>query len=251
MDAKIAAALVELNQRFYETTASSFAATRRRVQPGILRLLPDLPDPPGKTWADLGCGPGALAREWLRQGRTSRYLGLDFSQNLLEEARQMVADLLPGAPNDAVRFVQANLAGRFADVLQGEPLCGVLCFATLHHLPSHELRLGLVRQAAELLPPGGWMVVSVWQFQHAPRLMERVQPWQAAGLRSEDVDAGDYLLDWRAEPGAPGALRYVHLFSEETLATLARQVGLAAQRSFLSDGQGGRLGLYSVWQKPL
>ncbi len=59
------------------------------------------------------------------------------------------------------------------------------------------------------------------------------------------MDPGDYLLDWRR--GGEG-LRYVHHFSPEELAELAAETGFRVLETFWSDGEGGNLGLYQVWE---
>ena len=244
-------ALLDLNQRFYTDFGSSFAATRRRIQPGVRRVLVDLPDAPSETWLDLGCGSGALAAEWLRAGRQSAYLGMDFSSALLDAAQQAVADF----PNrQRVSFILHNLAADgWVKALKkptSGPWAGVLCFAVLHHLPSQTLREQVLRQAAHLLPAGGLFIHSVWQFQHSPKLLARQAAWEQIGLDPEAVEQGDTLIDWRAtdsnQNGQTG-LRYVHLFDPAELAELARSTGFQITRTFESDGQGGRLGLYQVW----
>jgi hypothetical protein len=88
-------------------------------------------------------------------------------------------------------------------------------------------------------------VHSEWQFLNSERLRSRIQPWQAAGLSEDDVEPGDYLLDWRQ--GGQG-LRYVHHFSLEELAELADATGFQIAESFHSDGDGARLGLYQIWR---
>jgi tRNA (uracil-5-)-methyltransferase TRM9 len=91
------------------------------------------------------------------------------------------------------------------------------------------------------------LMLSVWQFLQNERLRARIQPWEYAGLQVEDVDPGDYLLDWRR--GGHG-LRYVHHFDQAELQELAAGSGFAIQTSFKSDGQGGQLSLYQIWNKP-
>jgi SAM-dependent methyltransferase len=245
--------LLDLNYRFYTDFGSSFAATRRRIQPGVRRVLAGLPDSPGDCWLDLGCGSGALALEWLRAGRQSAYLGMDFSSTLLEEASKAVA-ALPNRQN--VSFFPGSLAepgwtARLGEI-QHRPLAGMLCFAVLHHLPSCALRRQVMRQAAGLLPGGGLFVYSVWQFQHSPRLMDRRASWEQVGLDPAAVEPGDTLLDWRAvdaDQSGQSVLRYVHLFDPDELADLAQSTGFEVLETFESDGQGGRLGLYQVWRK--
>jgi hypothetical protein len=95
------------------------------------------------------------------------------------------------------------------------------------------------------LASNGKFILSNWQFLNSAKLWARIQPWERIGLTSADVDAGDYLLDWRR--GGEG-LRYVHQFKEEELAGLAHESGFEIVASFYSDGEGGKLGLYQVWE---
>ena len=144
--------------------------------------------------------------------------------------------------------MQADLSTTDWDApLAGNRYDAILAFAVLHHLPGVELRLQILRKIRSLLPDGGRFIHSEWQFLNSPRLAARVQPWEAIGLSEDDVDPGDYLLDWRQ--GGTG-LRYVHHFSEAELAELAASTGFEVVESFLSDGENHRLGLYQVW-KPM
>jgi SAM-dependent methyltransferase len=187
---------------------------------------------------DLGCGSGELARELARRGHTGGYVGLDMSEELLAAAED-------DQPHSEARFMLADLAdaGWHAD-LPG-PFERIFAFAVLHHIPGDGLRLRLVREMRELLAPEGSVTLSVWDFMASERLKARVVDWAAFGLTWEDVDRGDYLLDWRR--GGHG-LRFVHHFNEAELANLAARGGFAVEGTYRSDGEGGRLGLYQVWR---
>jgi len=116
----------------------------------------------------------------------------------------------------------------------------------LHHLPGEALRSQTIHTVKSRLAPRGILALSVWQFLNSERLRGRIQPWESAGLLGEDVDPGDFLLDWRQ--GGRG-LRYAHHFSEEELTGLALRNGFTVVESFLSDGEGGKLGLYQLWRQ--
>ncbi len=249
MEPKNISQLFALNRRFYQTFAHPFAETRRRIQPGVRRYVKTLFQQ--GNWLDLGCGSGTLAVEWAHDRLPGLYWGADFSQGLLDEAREAV---------DALQFDNKNIRFSMTDfeeenwerAFTGTRFEGVALFAVLHHIPGSDLRRNVLQAARSLLPAGGWLVHSEWQFQHSPKLMARVKPWELAGLRDSDVEEGDTLLDWRhlcddqdKEPG----LRYVHLFSREELGGLAQRAGFEIVDEFESDGQGERLGLYQVWQK--
>ncbi len=228
--------LLDLNRQFYQTFAIPFSATRQRLQPGVLHILEPISS--NEDLLDLGCGNGELARELARCGHAGSYTGLDFSPALLQQA---AADQ-PAHFN----FLQADLTSMDWDTSLAENRYDViLVLAVLHHIPGNELRLQIMHKVRSLLCSGGRFIHSHWQFLNSPRLVSRIQPWEAIGLSAGEVDPGDYLLDWRH--GGQG-LRYVHHFSESELAELAGLAGFELVESFLSDGENQRLGLYQVWE---
>ncbi len=244
--------LLSLNRQFYNDHGSDFSETRRRLQPGVTRLLGTLHG--DESILDAGCGNGELARALSRGGHHGSYLGLDFSLPLLKEARRE-AFVFP------VQFVEADLVelttkerGKMKEVSGTTssfffPLSSfdiVFCFAVLHHIPSCDLRLAVVRKVCDLLKPEGLFLHSNWQFLNSARLKARIQPWEAIGLAQEEVEANDYLLDWKR--GGMG-LRYVHHFNEEELSELAHAAHFEIEHTFYSDGQNRKLGLYQIWKK--
>jgi SAM-dependent methyltransferase len=210
------------------------------LQPGVTRLLGTLRG--DESILDLGCGNGGLARALSRLGHHGSYLGLDFSLPLLGEA-ESYPFLFPA------HFMQADLVEWNPVIVKSSSPVHwslITAFAVLHHIPSRDLRLNLLRQAHAVLASEGVFILSHWQFLSNPRLAARIQSWSAIGLAEQDVDANDYLLDWRR--GAK-ALRYVHHFDEAELAELAAASGFGVHETFYSDGVNRKSGLYQIWQK--
>ncbi len=237
--------LLQLNSEFYQTFANHFSQTRERLQPGVLQALEDLPS---QAWVlDLGCGNGEFALGWLNGDAPGRYIGIDSSPLLLEIAREKVQD-------PRVSFHVLDLADpAWSEALETEltfPLRDridrVLSFAVLHHLPDAALRERLALQVHRLLDENGQWIHSNWNFLASDRLRARILPWETIDLTDDDVDEGDYLLDWRR--GGYG-LRYVHHFTPSELQALAEETGFSVLNTYYSDGEGGRLGLYQVWGK--
>lgn len=250
MDETVSKRLLDINDKFYQSFGAAFAETRHRIQPGVQRIAEEWIKP--GDWLDIGCGSGVLGQRLALGGFKGSYLGLDFSEPLLTEARQGVENL---APHDGFKlaYQSANLMlSNWADGLHLAAYDGILAFAVFHHLPGVEKRSQLIRQIKNLLKPGGVFIHSEWQFDHNPKLAARIQPWSMVGLSTEMVESGDYLLDWRhytaGQNDEPG-LRYVHLFTEPELKALADQAGFVILEQFESDGKTGNLGLYQVWQK--
>lgn len=236
MNSNTAAKLLQINHEFYCQFGESFSATRQRLQPGVTKILGMIRQ--DESVLDLGCGNGLFLRELLRRGHHAALLGVDFSLPLLREAEstpevdfwEMDLSALSSHNHQL-----ANISGRWSVVTM---------FATLHHIPSREIRLDVLKVVRKLLKPGGKFYLSNWQFLNSEKLKSRIQPWSRVGLSDGDVDEGDFLLDWRS--GGEG-LRYAHQFSEEELSHLAEETQMKVEASFLSDGENGKLGLYQIW----
>jgi SAM-dependent methyltransferase len=236
MNSAISKQLIELNRKFYDQFGDSFSATRQRLQPGVKRILDLIQE--DDSVLDLGCGNGHFLHEIQRRNHKAALLGVDFSLPLLRDAES--------ASGVDFREVDLTKLSAFSDQLSADhgPWSMVTMFATLHHIPSNEIRLDILRTVKKILKPGGKFILSNWQFLNSEKLKARIQPWIRIGLTNEDVDEGDYLLDWRS--GGEG-LRYAHHFSAEELIGLAGQAGMRVNESFLSDGENSRLGLYQIW----
>jgi SAM-dependent methyltransferase len=237
MDSATATRLMELNKDFYTRLGDSFSATRHRIQPGVRRVLNMLEG--DESILDLGCGNGELARELAKRGHHGPYLGLDFSLPLLRDADSQ-------SEGFSARFMEVDLTKLSMSSKQlSDHWSLITAFAVLHHIPGSKLRFDILKEVHRLLKPDGKFIHSNWQFLNSKKLRARIQPWEAAAVSQTDVDAGDYLLDWRN--GGVG-LRYVHHFDEEQLSNLAKDTGFKVIDTFYSDGETGNLSLYQVWQ---
>ena len=245
MNSRTAAYLIEINREFYTRFGDSFSATRHRIQPGVRRVIEMLKG--DESILDLGCGNGELARELAKRGHRGSYLGVDFSLPLLRDAESpSVRTLQP--EGFSTQFMEVDLT-KLSSVKEQLLVSGnwsvVTAFAVLHHIPSIELRLEILRVVNQLLKNNGIFIHSNWQFLNSEKLKARIQPWDTVNLLQSQVDKGDYLLDWRS--GGNG-LRYVHHFDELELGELAAASHFRILDTFYSDGETGNLGLYQIWK---
>ena len=229
--------LLAINREFYNRFGDSFSATRQRLQPGVKKILETIQA--DVSVLDLGCGNGHFLREVSRRGYQQPLLGLDFSLPLLRDAESA-----PGVEFREVDLTQLAVISDQLSVTDNWSL--ITAFATLHHIPSTEMRLDILRTVRKLLKDDGKFILSNWQFLNSAKLRSRIQAWDKVGINENDVDEGDYLLDWRS--GGEG-LRYAHHFSAAELLGLAEQAEMRVIDSFSSDGDGGNLGLYQVWSQ--
>jgi SAM-dependent methyltransferase len=242
MDDITCAALAALNRAFYEQFAGDFAGTRRGWLPGFDRILPHLR--PAANVLDAGCGNGRFLGFLAARGWRGAYTGVDRSETLLALAREAAAT----APQIAARLVQADLnaTGWGTQATAGAQPEAIVCLAVLHHIPGAANRRRFLRECAGLLPAGGLLVLSTWQFLEAPRLRAHILPWETAGIRPSQVELDDCLLSWGQ--GAAG-MRYCAWIGQEALDGLADAAGLRRIAAYRADGREGNLNLYGVYYK--
>ena len=205
---------------------------------GVLKVLERIP--PDSSVLDLGCGNGKVVLQLAENDFQGTYLGTDFSLELLNWAS---SDITTGFQAE---FRELDLtAPSWEEVLPPAKFDIIICFATFHHIPSHPLRVSLCDNIRKFLHDEGVLYISAWQFIRSERLKKKILPWDTVNISADEVDEDDYLLDWQR--GGSGT-RYVHLFSSEELSQLADSSGFKVVESFDSDGEGGNLGLYQVWE---
>lgn len=105
---------------------------------------------PGVRVVDLGCGFGMHAIPLARAG--ARVLAVDTSTQLLAELARLAGDLEIETVQDDLLSFRAHLR---------EQAAAVFCMGdTLTHLPEHTNLDFLVQEVAEVLAPGGCVVLS-------------------------------------------------------------------------------------------
>ncbi len=249
MDAHTRAQLRAVNRRFYDGSASAFAASRDHAWPGWSRI----PLPPGRPLRalDVGCGNARFAaalRERLGVGFS--YVGIDESRAMLAHADETLS---------ALQDVERSLcAGDVLDAGSLERAAGgrfdlVAAFGLLHHVPGAQERRAFLAELAECVAEGGVLAVTAWQFADRDRFAGRIVPWSTLashGLPPVDpgqLEPGDHLLSFGGESGA---LRYCHHSDEAELDALVAALPLEEIDRFSADGRSGDLNRYLVLRRP-
>lgn len=307
MNRETARALCQLNTEFYERNAASFSQTRTVPWEGWRRCMAAcgfddsdgaaLDQPVDAQIADsvLDIACGNLRFESFL---ANTYPHIDWSFFAVDNCEPLVAS----GQEDAAKKVHFTCEDIVSNLLDGLPAAEpanvpalaaatpfdlVVSFGFLHHIPSFDLRQQFLLEALSQVKPGGYLVVSFWQFLNDPAKRAKIEQTHAEALaffascaetRANDRDAldrgagssssgnpdlscpkltaffagslepNDYFLGWKNEPGN---YRYCHHFSNEEIDRIITALAPHATviESFSADGKPGNLNRYVVFKR--
>ena len=166
----------------------------------------------------------------------------------------------------ALDIVESLLDGTFADRLPRNPHDLAVAFGLMHHLPTFALRARVLEGLLGSLRPGGFAVVSFWQFLNDPRVAAKAATVTAEGRathRLPPFQENDFLLGWQH---AEGVYRFCHHTPEDEIDALLAPIHnpnapsasscastaslpLREVARFSADGKQGNLNRYVVLQR--
>ncbi len=203
----------------------------------------------------------------------------DIAKKVHFTCEDIVSNLLEGLPAAEPANIPALAAATPFDL--------VVSFGFLHHIPSFDLRRQFLLEALSQVKPGGYLVVSFWQFLNDPAKRAKIEQTHVEALaffagcaetRTNDREAldrgvgssssdnpnpsclkppaffagslepNDYFLGWKNEPGN---YRYCHHFSNEEIDRIIAALAPHATvvESFSADGKPGNLNRYVVFKR--
>ncbi len=246
MDKETTERLLALNREFYATFARPFAASRPVSDPGLVCILPYIPQ--RARVLDVGCGNGRLAFLLDRERPGVTYLGVDAVPELVEVARAQADQLMAISAEFCIADVArpgwgGALPGASPSTLLRTCFDCVVALAVLHHIPGFDLRVRVLRDIASVLEPSGCLILSTWQFLRSARMRRKIVDWAEVCIPEEALEPGDYLLDWKREGRG---LRYCHLVDEVEVERLAAESGFRVRETFRAGGREGNLSLFAT-----
>lgn len=166
----------------------------------------------------------------------------------------------------ALDIVESLLDSTFADRLPRNSHDLAVAFGLMHHLPTFALRARVLEGLLGFLRPGGFAVVSFWQFLNDPRLAAKAATVTAEGRAAHCLPTfheNDFLLGWQH---AEGVYRFCHHTTEDEIDALLAAIcepsapstsGCASAAPlpfreiarFSADGKQGNLNRYVVLQR--
>jgi len=207
-------------QKTYNEIAAEFDVTRYSPWPQTVDFITELPD--NCSILDLGCGNGRNSIYLASLARGFKIMAIDFSVKMLRIAKNKTQQ----------QKLDRNIEFALGDIaklpLATGSIDNAIFVATLHHLPSAELRLQSLIDLERCLKPGGRAFVSVWDFEQ-----ERFEKELAEQLKEPPTDRefGDVFVPWTGKRSA-NQQRFYHLFYKDEFEKLMNQTELKIEKLF-------------------
>lgn len=293
MTHETARALCQLNTEFYERNTASFSQTRNAPWEGWRRCMAACgfesasSQPLARSVLDIACGN--LRFETFLAGSYPHinwsFFAVDNCEPLVASGQEDIAKNVHFTCEDIVtNLIEGLPAAEPANIpalADATPFDLVVSFGFMHHIPSFELRLRFLLEALSQVKPGGYLVISFWQFLNDTAKRPKIEQTHAEALaffagcaeahannRDADPETGrsdtggfalqginpgalepnDYFLGWKNEPGN---YRYCHHFSDEEIDQIITALAPHATlvKSFSADGKPGNLNRYLVFKR--
>lgn len=224
--------LVALNTQFYEKIAIDFDDSRQFFWEGWHKL--DKYILPSTSVLDIACGNGRFEQYCRPISPTLRYIGVDNNITLGSKITTGISSV----------FINQNILDKpWKKSIPTADL--VTCFGFAHHIPNRELRSQFFAQLTSLVNPGGYLIISLWNFLKNPALLVRVKALPGERYDTVLLEDGDYILDWKR---GQEAIRYCHQYNEDEINTYFPHNTLQLINRFEADGKNND-NLYLIFKR--
>jgi ubiquinone/menaquinone biosynthesis C-methylase UbiE len=208
----------------YDMVSKKFSQTRKHFWRNLEFIGDYAKD--GDSVLDWGCGNGRLFE--LLGGKKIGYLGLDVSQQLLDEASEH-----HGGEN---REFKRILSSQNSIASPDSSFNSVYSIAVFHHLPGKEYREKTAQEIYRNLKPGGYVVITVWNLWQDRYRKKIFKNWKNKILGKSELDWNDCRISFTDNEGKKFH-RYHHAFTKRELRKLFRRAGFEIQRCDVIDGR--------------
>lgn len=190
----------------YNTIAEEFSASRVFPWEELQVFIPYIKD--NFKVLDLGCGNGRLLKVLQESNKKFDYLGVDFADNLIAEAKKQFPDF----SFQVADMESLKLAPQSFDM--------VFLIASFHHLQSKKDRIKVLKNIHQALKPDGLLFMTNWDLRQKKYLKNFFSQWWKKRAWN------DVFISWQKYLGDKQKLwRYYHSFTEKELENLLLQTG--------------------------
>lgn len=204
MNPSYAKYLIEKIKQDFDKIAESFSESRKELWPEFEELKKYIKN--GERVLDLGCGNGRLFE--LFKGRNIEYTGVDFSEKLIEKAKEKYGDYFKVADTFNLPFPDNHFDS-------------IWSIAVFHHIPSKQLRLQALQEIKRILKTNGKLIITCWNLYQSNYLKLLFKFTLIKLLGGSKLDFEDILVPW----GKTDVYRYYHAFTRKELKKLFQKAG--------------------------
>ncbi len=201
-------------KEFYENLAVEFSNTRVFPWKEVVYYYKLLEN--SEIICDLGCGNGRHSRDLL--GKCEIVIGLDISFALLKIAKERF--------KNKSFFMPIN-ADIFYLPFKDSSISHIVSVATIHHLPSKDLRAACVKEFNRVLKEKGLVLVTSWSLIRPRNFIASLVNYVRCLLKGKVIEFGDAYLSW-----GKSHQRYFHFFTSKELSSLFKDFRLVHQTRF-------------------
>lgn len=215
----------------YNLVGEDFSRTRKKkIQAEFVPFIRQVK--PGMRVLDVGCGSGRLLQELNR--RKIKYLGIDFSESLIKQAKKEF-------PKH--KFLLRNITDEKGWRGLGK-FDAVFCLGVLHHIPDRKREHEVLRQMFLHTKPEGFVFISVWNL------------WQTRFIKYhllqliKKINFGNLSFIWVPYSGSDGkgpvntVWRFCKAYLPGELLGLVRQVGYQIETFYYAKKGKTRLSIF-------
>lgn len=148
----------------------------------------------------MGCGNGRLLKVLKESGKSFDYLGVDFAENLITEAKKQFPDF---------SFQVAEMS-EFD--LGSEQYDFIFLIASFHHLKTKQARKQMLKKIYQSLKPGGYLFMTNWDLRQKKYWQNFFSQWWKKRAWN------DVFISWQKYSTDQKKLwRYYHSFTANEL----------------------------------
>lgn len=185
----------------YNKISAQFASTRHYQWPEMTIFAKYITD--GWNVLDLGCGNGRLINSL--KDKKAGYLGIDSSKELIKIARM-------NFPTNKFEIMSMeNLK------LEDNSFDGAFTIASVHHLPTKNLRIKALTEANRVLKNNGYLFITVWNLWQ-PKYRKYI--WKNIFnmvFKGSKTHFGDTFIPWKDSSQNVLAERYYFAYTLDGL----------------------------------
>ncbi len=218
MNKKTILNILSQNIDSYNAIAKVFSKSREKLWGEFYGVKPFLFE--HMSILDAGCGSGR-AVDLVKDMKNIFYKGIDQSEALIQEAKKR-------EEHGQERNIHFEVGNLLSLKEQENKYDLIFCFASLHHIPSHDLCLQILKDFFQILSPGGILFMTNWNLWNISR---KKSVW-----RYQHITLKNILTFW-GPPEKSYPLCY-HAFTRNELSRLLQKAGFQKiQNNYTKNGE--------------